>query len=157
MPALAPVLNPPPSDGEVVSVALPVSAVPASEVPEVLEASAAEVSDVVDAKSEECHRMGMPMAFAAAPLAVDFSQSPPTVDTEKITSTVSGITMVQRSVVYQGQPVSVWQENELDHRQHHLLQSTTMPSHLGQHVALVSPPDVELHAISNPLGHIPGE
>jgi hypothetical protein len=103
MPTLAPVLNPPLSDDEllegslveedIVSVALPVA--------EVLAPA------VVDAKSEECHRMGIPIALAAAPLTVVLFQSPPTTDSETITSTVRGIAMVQRSVLYQGQPDSV--------------------------------------------------
>lgn len=103
MPAFAPVLKPPLSDEEsleevpveedIVSVALPVAEVLAPV--------------VVDAKSEECHRIGIPIALAAAPLTVVFFQSPPTTDSETITSTVRGIAMVQRSVLYQGQPVSV--------------------------------------------------
>jgi hypothetical protein len=103
MPALAPVLNVSlpdvesleevPVEEEIVSVALPVAEVLAPV--------------VVDAKSEECHRMGIPIALAAAPLTVFLFQSPPTTDSETITSTVRGIAMVQRSVLYQGQPVSV--------------------------------------------------
>lgn len=66
MPALAPVLNPVLLDEgslkevlvEEVIVSVPLS------VAEVV------VPDVVDAKSEECHRIGRPMAFAAAPLTV---------------------------------------------------------------------------------------
>jgi hypothetical protein len=103
MPALAPVLNLPLSDEEsleevpveveIVSVALPIAEVLAPV--------------VVDAESEERHRMGIPIALAAAPLTVVLFQSPPITDSETITSTVLGSAMVQRSVLYQGQSVSV--------------------------------------------------
>lgn len=103
MPALAPVLNPVLLDEgplEEVLVEEVIVSVP-------LSVAEAVVPVVVDAKSEKCHRMGRPMALAAAPLTVVLFQSPPTTDSETITSTVLGSTMVQRSVLYQGQPVSV--------------------------------------------------